>query len=41
MLESWMMDVTREDIFMISSDKIMTLTDPSPTLLEKYQEISK
>jgi len=28
MLESWMMDVTREDVFMISSDKILTLVDP-------------
>ena len=28
MLESWMMDATREDVFMISSDKIITIVDP-------------
>ena len=41
MLESWMMDVTREDIFMISSDKILTLVDPTPTLIEKYEDLTK
>jgi len=40
MLESWMMDVTREDVFMISSDKILTLVDPNPTLIEKYEDLS-
>ena len=41
MLESWMMDVTRDDEFMISSDKILTLVDPTPTLIEKYQDLTK
>ena len=41
MLESWMMDVTRVDEFMISSDKILTLVDPTPTLIEKYQDLTK
>jgi len=41
MLESWMMDVTREDVFMISSDKILTLVDPTPTLIEKYEDLTK
>ena len=41
MLESWMMDATREDVFMISSDKILTLVDPTPTLIEKYQDLTK
>ena len=41
MLESWMMDVTRADEFMISSDKILTLVDPTPTLIEKYQDLTK
>ena len=41
MLESWMMDATREDVFMISSDKIITLTEPMPTLVEKYEELTK
>ena len=41
MLESWMMDVTRNDEFMISSDKILTLADPTPTLIEKYEDLTK
>ena len=41
MLESWMMDVTREDVFMISSDKIITIVDPTPTLIEKYEDLTK
>ena len=41
MLESWMMGATRDDVFMISSDKILTLADPTPTLLEKYEDLTK
>ena len=41
MLESWLMSATRDDVFMISSDKIMTLVDPTPTLLEKYEDLTK
>jgi len=40
-LESWMMGATRDDVFMISSDKILTLADPTPTLLEKYEDLTK
>ena len=38
-LEPFLSNVTREDEFMISSDKILTLADPTPTLLEKYQDL--
>jgi hypothetical protein len=41
MLEQWLSDVTNADTFMISSDKILTLTDPRPTLLEKYESLIK
>ena len=40
-LEPWLLNVTKDDIFMISSDKILTLVDPTPTLLEKYQDLTK
>ena len=40
-LEPWLLNVTREDTFMMSSDKILTLTDPMPTLLEKYEDLTK
>ena len=35
-LEPFMMDLTREHIFMMGSDKILTLAIPTPTLLEQY-----
>ena len=40
-LEPWLLNVTKEDVFMISSDKILTLVDPTPTLLEKYLDLIK
>ena len=40
-LEPWLLSVTKDDIFMISSDKILTLADPTPTLLEKYIDLTK
>ena len=40
-LEPWLLNVTKVDIFMISSDKILTLADPTPTLLEKYIDLIK
>ena len=41
MLESWMMTATRDEEFMISSDKILTLATPTPTLVEKYEDLTK
>ena len=40
-LEPWLLDITRDDAFMMSSDKILTLCEPTPTLLEKYLDITK
>ena len=40
-LEPWLLNVTKDDIFMLSSDKILTLVDPTPTLLEKYLNLIK
>ena len=40
-LRPWLLNITRDDIFMISSDKILTLADPMPTLLEKYLDLIK
>jgi len=40
-LEPWLLNVTKDDIFMMSSDKILTLADPTPTLLEKYLDLTK
>ena len=40
-LEPFMMGITKQDTFMMSSDKILTLVDPTPTLLEKYEDLIK
>jgi len=40
-LEPWLAHVTKQNTFMMSSDKILTLVDPTPTLLEKYEDLIK
>ena len=40
-LTPWLIDVTNENEFMMCSDKILTLVDAKPTLLEKYQNLIK
>jgi hypothetical protein len=40
-LEPFLVGYTKQDTFMISSDKILTLADPTPTLLEKYEDLIK
>ena len=40
-LSPWLIDVTNENEFMICSDKILTLVEAKPTLLEKYQNLIK
>lgn len=40
-LEPFLLDYTRENTFMMSSDKILTLADPTPTLFEKYEDLIK
>ena len=40
-LESFLSEYTSQDVIMMSSDKILTLVDPKPTLLEKYQNLIK
>ncbi len=40
-LTPWLLDVSNDNTFMISSDKILTIAEPKPTLLEKYQKLIK
>ena len=40
-LEPFMMNLTRDDTFMMGSDKILTLAIPTPTLLEQYLNLIK
>ena len=38
-LEPYLLTLTKDDNFMMSSDKIITLVEPTPTLLEKYLDL--
>lgn len=40
-LSPWIGNYTVQNIFMISSDKILTLSEPNQKLLEIYQKITK
>ena len=40
-LHPWLSECTSQNTFMLSSDKILTLVDPKPTLLEKYETLIK
>ena len=40
-MEPFLCGYTKENTFMMSSDKILTLADPTPTLLEKYEDLIK
>ena len=39
-LTKWFSPLTKDSEFMISSDKILTMADPAPTILEKYMDLS-
>ena len=39
MLEPYLNDYTRDNTLMMGSDKILTLAEPTPTLLEKYLDL--
>ena len=38
-LTKWLSSLTKDREFMISSDKILTMADPAPTILEKYIDL--
>ena len=40
-LEPYLLSVTQNDTFMMSSDKILSMCDPTHTLLEKYIDLTK
>ena len=40
-LEPFLTSVTRDTEFMMGSDKILTLAEPTPTILEKYLDLLK
>ena len=40
-IEPFLCGYTKQNNVMMSSDKILTLVDPTPTLLEKYEDLIK
>lgn len=40
-LSPWLLEYTTQNTMMISSDKILTIVDPSATLLKKYEDLIK
>ena len=39
-LEPFLSTVTKDSAIMMGSDKILTIVEPTPTLLEKYQDLT-
>ena len=40
-LEPFLNSITKDDAIMMGSDKILTIVEPTPTLLEKYQNLTE
>ena len=38
-LTKWLSSLTKDREFMISSDKILTMSDPAPSIVEKYMDL--
>ena len=39
-LTKWLSNFKKDREFMISSDKILTMADPAPSIVEKYMDLS-
>jgi hypothetical protein len=40
-LVPWLVDITNQNTFMIHSDKILTIADPTGKLKDKYEDLLK
>ena len=40
-LSPWLLNVTNQNTFMLSSDKILTIVEPNAKLVKKYEEMLK
>ena len=40
-LSPWLLNITTQNTFMISSDKILTLVEPNSKLVQKYEDVIK
>ena len=39
-MKPWRSDITDQTEFMIRSDEILTIADPTPEIIEKYLELA-
>lgn len=40
-LTPWLIDYSTQNVYMIHSDKILTIADPNQTFIDKYQDLIK
>lgn len=40
-LEPWLIEYSNQNVFMMHSDKFLTIADPNPPLIKKYKQIIK
>ena len=40
-IDPWLSSFTIKNVFMMSSDKILTITEPNENFISKYKEIAK
>ena len=40
-LSPWLVDITSQNVFMIHSDKILTIVEPNGKLISKYEDLVK
>ena len=38
-LSPWLLNITTQNTFMISSDKILTLVEPNSKIVKKYEDV--
>ena len=38
-LSPWLLNITTQNTFMLSSDKILTLVDPNSKIVKKYESV--
>ena len=38
-LSPWLVDITKQNTFMIHSDKILTIVEPNSKMVKKYKEL--
>lgn len=40
-IEPWLTEYSKQEVFMIHSDKILTIADPTARLVELYEDMTK